>query len=69
MKMKVKVELRVIKSIKQDGVPPRILHSLEERMPPIEVVIPDEWLEVIKVLPRSYIHVSVEGEEVIEVRK
>jgi len=61
--MKVQIDLRVRKEIKQ-GI--NTLLSKVEDLTTIEVEIPDEWLKVIDVLPRSFIYVEVSGATTVE---
>ena len=61
--MKVQIRLQVGKEIIQGE---RALLRKVEDLSTIEVDIPDEWMNVIDVIPNSFIYVGVSGSTTIK---
>jgi hypothetical protein len=62
--LKVKVKLKLEKSIKQSmGAlePDRVLHSETVELEPVEVEVDDAWAKVLEVIPNTYIRVEICG--------
>jgi hypothetical protein len=62
--LKVKVELKLERSIKQSmGAlePDRVLRSETVKLEPVEVEVDDAWAKVLEVIPHTYIRVEICG--------